>query len=253
MLQRNLKITLSILSGILLGTNTASAQLFHYAHFSIVPLNSQLQTQIQNAKMWQPGCPVKLEDLRLLNISYYDFLGTAHSNGELILNQQTAPAALKVFEKLYQLKFPLTAIDSLINLKGNWQAAQQQNISYGFICSEDSKGNYIASSYGNVITFNPVQNPAITLKQVVLNDKQSFLCRIFHDHLGCKADMEIDDELVVTPTAGFINVNRSHAQAGEAENVIEIFSKQNFLWSGNSIQAINWGQFTYQEQTHADK
>ncbi len=38
----------------------------------VEPLSKNLQTKLIELQIWQPSCPVKLEDLRLVTLDYYD-------------------------------------------------------------------------------------------------------------------------------------------------------------------------------------
>ncbi len=55
---------------------------------------------------WREGCPVGLEDLRLLELSHYDFEGEVQI-GELVVNEDQVGAMIAVFEQLFELQFPI--------------------------------------------------------------------------------------------------------------------------------------------------
>src|SRR5687768_4938880 len=55
---------------------------------------------------WRPGCPVPMDQLRVITLVYYGFDGTIHS-GELVAHADLAPAVVRIFGKLFDARFPI--------------------------------------------------------------------------------------------------------------------------------------------------
>jgi hypothetical protein len=55
---------------------------------------------------WRPGCPVALENLRVLRLSYWDFTGRVRT-GTLVVNRDAAAPLLRVFGRLYAARYPI--------------------------------------------------------------------------------------------------------------------------------------------------
>ncbi len=55
---------------------------------------------------WHQGCPVPLEDLRLVSLSYWGFDGRPHQ-GELVVHRVVVSGVVKVFHRLFDLRFPI--------------------------------------------------------------------------------------------------------------------------------------------------
>ena len=55
---------------------------------------------------WRPGCPVTLDDLRLVSLTYIGFDGAAH-RGTLVVNRDATSAIVGAFRRLYAARFPI--------------------------------------------------------------------------------------------------------------------------------------------------
>ena len=72
---------------------------------AIQPLPAPLKTQLKGG-YWHAGCPVTLNQLRLLTVKTWGFDGKAHT-GQLVVNEKAALPLQRVFAKLYELRFPI--------------------------------------------------------------------------------------------------------------------------------------------------
>lgn len=217
------------------------------ANFSISPLPAILEENLMTTGVWYSGCPVALDDLRLVSVSYYDFSETPHNNGEIVLNKSVAPAALQMFKKLYADKFPFAAIDTLVQFKANWRLAEQRNTTYGFVCIKDSSGNFLNESYGTVITLNPVQNPQLNLIHIMYQKSNLAMlwCKIMHLSEPCEK-IETVLKVMVFPPQGMLSVNRGLKLDGMSESVAQTLSESGFSpWVNKKAEEINWKKFMF--------
>jgi hypothetical protein len=108
---------------------------------------------------WHPGCPVAIEDLRLLQISYYDFSG-AVVQGRMVANQRVAADLVQVFNRLYDARFPLERVDAPDLYPPAERPTKRRNISIGFNCRDIAgTDTWSQHAYGLAVDINPTQNP----------------------------------------------------------------------------------------------
>lgn len=58
---------------------------------------------------WRPECPVAPGQLRRVDVAYIGFDGQTH-RGDLIVHEDLVPDVIAIFEKLYQLRYPVEKI-----------------------------------------------------------------------------------------------------------------------------------------------
>jgi hypothetical protein len=110
---------------------------------------------------WHDGCPVSLDDLRLLKLSYYNFKGRVRS-GSLIVNKDAVPAIKSVFRQLFAAKFPIKRM-VLIDYYGgsDFRSIEADNTS-AFNCRNVAgTSRWSQHAYGRAIDVNPIENPYV--------------------------------------------------------------------------------------------
>lgn len=120
---------------------------------------------------WRPGCPVAIEDLRLVRVRYWNFDGIVRS-GPLVVNERVANDVLGVFRHLFQARFPIHRID----LPPRYRPPRPKdyentrNLSSAFNCRPATGNTRSLSqhSYGWAIDINPLQNPYVRADGSVL-------------------------------------------------------------------------------------
>src|SRR5436305_14156969 len=80
-------------------------------HGTSAPLPGPLRHELR-LHLWHPGCPVGLGQLRVLTVSFHGFDHQIHT-GQIVVNAAVARPLLKVFGRLYQLRFPIREMDPL--------------------------------------------------------------------------------------------------------------------------------------------
>ena len=118
---------------------------------------------------WRPGCPVPLEDLRLVTVRYWGFDGRPHM-GELVIHERYAYAIVQVMHELYDAKFPIERMQLVDVYGGDDDRSMAANNTSAFNCRAVTgrPGVWSEHSYGRAIDINPVQNPYVTASGVVL-------------------------------------------------------------------------------------
>jgi hypothetical protein len=117
---------------------------------------------------WRPECPVALEHLAYVQLSYWGFDDKTHT-GALIVNKDLAKEVIVIFKVLYQHKFPIQRMELMDSFKGDDNASMAANNTSAFNCREvtDRSGEYSQHSYGRAIDINPLINPYVKGKKVV--------------------------------------------------------------------------------------
>jgi len=118
---------------------------------------------------WRSGCPVPLEDLRLLSVTYWGFDGQAHQ-GELIVHADHFAGIESVMWSLYDEQFPIERMELVDVFGGDDDVSMAANNTSAFNCREVSRrpGVWSQHAFGAAIDINPVQNPYILRNGTVL-------------------------------------------------------------------------------------
>ena len=111
---------------------------------------------------WRPGCPVSLDDLRLVSLAYIGFDGKAH-RGRLIVNRDATTAIVGAFRTLYDARFPIRRMLPVDAYGGDdFRSIEADNTS-AFNCRPATgSSNWSNHAYGRAIDVNPIENPYIS-------------------------------------------------------------------------------------------
>ena len=126
---------------------------------------------------WEEGCPIPLEDLRLLRVLHW----TEDSKirwGEIILTQRVVRSAQKVFSELYIQQFPVHSIKPAFEYEGSDEASMADNNTSAFNCRKiRGTNNWSEHAYGEAIDINPLWNPWVKGAKVLQKNAQQFVDR----------------------------------------------------------------------------
>ena len=132
---------------------------------SVRPLSPGLTTTLTGT-YWKPGCPVPLSQLRVLTVRHWGFDGRART-GQLIVHQDVASPLRKVFQQLYQVRFPIRYMQLDIYRAGP-ELPASGDVSGSFECRKavpspcgTGSGNWSNHAYGHAIDLNPRENPYV--------------------------------------------------------------------------------------------
>ncbi len=121
----------------------------------------------------------------------------------------------------------MTAVDTLIESRGDWRTAQENNVTYGFICRLTADHEFSAESTGKVITVNPVLNPTIYYDPTAQN-------------------------INVLPARGIFSVNRHMNLKGTTEKVESVFNDYQYTRLQEDDR-LTWGKFIFKEPSSIEK
>lgn len=117
---------------------------------------------------WRPGCPVPLDALRLVTVTYWGFDGQAHQ-GELVVNRGHADDIVSVFGKLHEARFPIEQVRLVDEFGGDDDRSMAANNTSAFNCRRATGSDrWSEHAYGRAIDINPIQNPYVTRTGAVL-------------------------------------------------------------------------------------
>lgn len=115
-------------------------------------------------KSYGAGCPVKMSDLRYLRLSHYDFEGNVKT-GEMVCHKDVADALVKVFKKLYDVKYPIERMELIDEYDGNDEASMRANntscFNYRTVAGSRKLSRH---AYGKAVDLNPLYNPYVRVR-----------------------------------------------------------------------------------------
>jgi len=111
---------------------------------------------------WQRDCPVTPAQLRRVTLTHLGFDALPH-RGELIVHQELVPQVIAIFERLYQLDYPVEKMRSAARYRrADDQLSMEDNNTSAFNCRRiPGSGNWSQHAYGRAIDVNPLLNPSV--------------------------------------------------------------------------------------------
>ena len=148
-------LVLAVLASLALASPASAAPRFHGSVHRIGPELGQRMTGVS----WHPGCPVGLNQLRLLKLSVWGFDERVH-RGRLVVNEDAARPMLTVMHRLFQLRFPIRRM-RLVDAYGaddhrSMEADNTSAFNCRFVAGTDRWSEH---AYGRAIDVNPIENP----------------------------------------------------------------------------------------------
>ena len=109
---------------------------------------------------WRAGCPVALDELRRLTLSFWRPDGTP-AEGVLVVATLAVEPLSRAFQTLWQLSFPIERMDPIEAFGGDDNASMAANNTSAFNCREalGVPGRWSRHSYGTAVDINPRWNP----------------------------------------------------------------------------------------------
>jgi hypothetical protein len=171
-------------------------------HSSIQQLPAALRSELVAVHLWHAGCPVQLSQLRLLTVGYRGFDGRNHT-GRLVVNAAAATPLQTVFRRLYELRFPIRAMDPLRPVGDDTASFECRDAAPSPCPGTAPTGHWSEHAYGEAVDVNPVENPYTG-------------CGITNDH------------------ASIPYLNRSHLRPGMVTpGVVAAFASVGWGWGGS--------------------
>jgi D-alanyl-D-alanine carboxypeptidase len=126
---------------------------------------------------WQPACPVTLDDLRYVTVSFWGFDDRPHT-GELVVHRDAADGFVDVFQALFDSRFPIEEMRVTSAADLDAPPTGDGNNTSAFAC-RPTRGSTSWSShaYGQAVDVNPFQNPYHNGERVLPELATSYLDR----------------------------------------------------------------------------
>jgi hypothetical protein len=188
-------------------------------NFDILDLPEQIKASMIKAGVWSQSCPVSLDRLKLLRISYYDFAGDI-KEGQMVVLDKLASNVIEIFKELLNIKFPIDKMNLLDKYQGSDELSMEDNNSSCFNHRFIANSKILSMhSLGLAIDINPVQNPYI-----IINEQAK--------------------SVQVLPEMGLNYLNRNNQRPGMVEPIVGIFKKYGYdVWGGNWDSPIDYHHF----------
>ncbi len=111
---------------------------------------------------WTADCPVTVDELRYLTMSFWGFDDRPHT-GEMIVNASVAEDVVAVFERLYEVRFPIEEMRIVTRADLDAAPTGDGNMTTAFVCRKVVGGSdeFSQHAFGLAVDINPFQNPYI--------------------------------------------------------------------------------------------
>jgi D-alanyl-D-alanine carboxypeptidase len=122
------------------------------------PLDRALRQRMTGVS-WHRGCPVGLDDLRLLAVSYWGFDGEPHV-GRLVVNRDAVRAMTGAVRSLYRQRFEIRRMRLVDAYGADDHRSMEADNTSAFNCRfVAGTSHWSQHAYGRAIDLNPVENP----------------------------------------------------------------------------------------------
>ena len=170
---------------------------------------------------WQEGCPIPLEDLRLLRVLHWTEKQEIQW-GEMILTHRIVSEAEAVFRQIYQNQFPIHSMKPALHYAGSDDESMEDNNTSAFNCRKVKGSNrWSEHSYGEAIDINPVWNPWVKGSRFYPKNAEQYIAR---------------DQQVL----GMIN---------EGDAIIAIFEQYGWQWGSQKAGIRDYQHFSRKDHT----
>lgn len=123
--------------------------------FTIQPLTGESLRR----STWREICPVPVDDLRYITLSFWGFDG-GHHTGELIVAASEAEPIVSVFRRLHEIRFPIEEMRIVTPIDVVARPTGDSNNTASFVCRSVTGGSRFSEhAYGLAIDINPFHNP----------------------------------------------------------------------------------------------
>ena len=140
--------------------NTPSAAPAPTFRSSAATLSPSMRARMTGVS-WRPGCPVSLDQLRLLRVGYWGFDGAAH-RGELVVDKSAASALSRAFGQLFAARFPIRQMRVVDDFGGDDERSMLADNTSAFNCRQvPGSAVWSQHAYGLAVDVNPFENPEV--------------------------------------------------------------------------------------------
>lgn len=184
-------------------------------------ISQNLKNEMIKNKNYYNGCPIKIEDLRIVNVKYYDFEKQI-KHGDLIVHKDVSNDVIKIFDELFAIKYPIKQIIPIHNFNSSDFASIEADNTSAFNCRyATGESSWSKHAYGKAIDINPIENPYVFRSGNTSHKNSVFFLKRVHDK------------------------NRKNDQAVlvNGDEAIKIFAKYGWGWGGRWSGAKDYQHF----------
>jgi hypothetical protein len=118
--------------------------------------------QLMRGSSWHPGCPVGLDDLRLIRLTYRGFDGQIHP-GKLVVHRRYSEGIARAFRALFEADFPIRGMQLVDRFGADDMESMKADNTSAFNCRyrDGTCCTWSMHAYGAAIDINPVENPYV--------------------------------------------------------------------------------------------
>jgi hypothetical protein len=129
---------------------------------SAAPIDPETRARMKGVS-WRRGCPVGLDSLRLLEVTYWGFDNAAHQ-GRLVVHAGLAQGMVQVMKTLYENRYPIRSMRLIDAYGAKDRKSMAADNTSAFNCRFVSgrPGVWSQHAYGRAIDLNPIENPYVT-------------------------------------------------------------------------------------------
>ena len=129
-------------------------------HGTVSEIDAELRARMTGVS-WHSGCPVAIDDLRLLELDHWGFDDRV-KHGRLVVHEAHAGKIRKVFKRLFEIEFPVERMRLIDAYDGSDDRSMRANNTSAFNCRfVAGTTRWSTHAYGQAIDINPVQNPYV--------------------------------------------------------------------------------------------
>ncbi|QXJ22965.1 M15 family metallopeptidase [Actinomadura graeca] len=111
---------------------------------------------------WRRGCPVPPSGLRMIEMTYWGMDGKTHPDGRLVVNASAARDLVKVFKRLYDIRYPIRRMEPVDVYKGSDFDSIEAGNTSAFNCrNATGSTSFSQHAYGLAVDLNTCENPYV--------------------------------------------------------------------------------------------
>jgi len=135
---------------------------------------------VASRSTWHPGCPVGLDDLRHVTVSFWGFDDRAHT-GELLVDAAVTDDLVGVFEVLFDARFPIEQMRIVSAEELDAAPTGDGNNTTAFVCRQKvAAGGWSEHARGLAVDVNPFHNPYVRGERVLPELASAYVARDDH-------------------------------------------------------------------------
>ena len=118
--------------------------------------------ELMTGRSWRPGCPVGLDALRVIRMTYRGFDHRWHW-GRLVVHRWYADEMVRVFRRLYNERYPIRSMQLVDHFGADDMRSMTADNTSAFNCRWRAGicCTWSQHAYGRALDLNPVENPYV--------------------------------------------------------------------------------------------